>query len=155
MKLVHKAVLTVFSKEDDDEEKIKAALAALVPFNLEEEKIQIKQQTASSFNERKIRIFKIELEKSRHTNEFIKQMLNRLTKEQKAMIARQAESRLDEHLDFFIRLDKTNLITYNKLFVTDSGDCFHIRLSIAAFPSKREKALEIIEKIFKAKEGSD
>jgi RNA binding exosome subunit len=149
MKLIHKAILTVFAKEDEDEEAIKQTLISLVPFNLEEEKIELQQQTATSFKEKKIRVFKIELEKTAHTNAFMKKLLNDLTPDLKKLLLRQAESRLDKRLHFFIRFDKLNLITYKKLLITDSGECFHLELSIAAFPSKREVALEIIEKIFK------
>ena len=59
MKLVHKAVITVFSREDEDEEIIKQSLISLVPFDIEKEKIKVQQQTAQGFNEKKIRIFKI------------------------------------------------------------------------------------------------
>ncbi len=37
----------------------------------------------------------------------------------------------------------------NKLWLTESGDCFHIKINIASFPRKREKALEIIRNLFK------
>jgi RNA binding exosome subunit len=36
----------------------------------------------------------------------------------------------------------------NELWITDCGECFHIRISIAAFPKKKEVALEVIKKIF-------
>ena len=35
-----------------------------------------------------------------------------------------------------------------KYSITDSGDCFHIKMHIAAFPKNRESALKVIEKIF-------
>jgi len=149
MKAVHKAVITVFAKKEENESKIKQALISLVPLNLEKEKIKVKQQTATGFRDKQIRIFKIELEKTRHANEFVKSLVSKLKPEQKEMLLRQAESRLDEEFNFFIRLDKEKLLENNELYVTDRGNCYHISLSIAAFPSKREKALETIEKLLK------
>ncbi len=149
MKAVHKAVLTVFAKQDEESSKIRQALASLVPFNLEKEKIKTQQQTAKGFEEKKIQIFTIELAQTRHANEFVKSLLKALKQEQKELLLRQAESRLDDDLNFFIRLDKQKYIEKKEFYITDSGDCFHIRLSIAAFPSNREKALETIEKLLK------
>ncbi len=149
MKTVNKIVITVFAKEDENQEKIKQALISLVPLDLEKEKIAIRQQTATGFQDKQIRVFKIELEKTRHANEFAKFLTSKLTSEQKELLLRQAESRLDEELNFFIRLDKDRLLESNELYITDSGNCYHITLSIAAFPSKREKALETIEKLLK------
>jgi hypothetical protein len=37
----------------------------------------------------------------------------------------------------------------NEFFITDSGNCFHLTLSIAVFPAKRESALALIDEIFK------
>ncbi|MEM4263293.1 MAG: RNA-binding domain-containing protein [Candidatus Woesearchaeota archaeon] len=128
MKAAHKVVLTVFAKEDENIEKVKQALISLVPLDLEAEKIKIQQQTATGFEEKQIKIYKIILEKTRHANEFVKSLIRKLTKEQKELLLRQAESRLDEELFFYIRLDKTQLLEKNEYYITDSGDCFHIKI---------------------------
>ena len=60
----------------------------------------------------------------------------------------QKESRLDDNLDFFLRFGKDEYIRNDKLMLTDSGNCFHIKISIDAFPKKREIALKIADKIF-------
>ena len=60
----------------------------------------------------------------------------------------QKESRLDEDLNFFVRIDKEKWIDGKEMFLTDSGNCFHIKILIAAFPKKRENALKIVEKMF-------
>jgi len=146
---LHKVGLRVFSKEDDDFEKIKEKLLEFFPFNLEDEKVELKQSTAIGVNEKKIIILEVSLSKQRHIKSFLNHMLNRLTKEQKELLIKQKESRLDEDLEFFIRFDKTKLLTDNEYSITDSGNCFHLQLSIASFPAKRETALNIIDEIFK------
>ena len=136
MKVLNKAVVSVFVREDEDLEEIQTALESLIPFNLEKEKIQLQRNSAKGCAEKKIAVLKIELEKSRHTNAFIKHLLNKLTSKQKELLLNQEESRLDDHMHFFIRLDKEKLLKED-YEVTDSGECFHIKLHIAAFPSKR------------------
>lgn len=148
MKFAHNVKISVFCKEYENETAIIHSLKSLFPFYLEKEKIKLNQQTATGFNETKIKIFDIILDKERHINKFLGFLKEKLSAEQKGLLIRQAESRLDEKLDFFIRFDKDKLIQENKLYITDSGNCFHIKISIAAFPSKREKALEAIKTLF-------
>ena len=81
-------------------------------------------------------------------NQFLDFVLSNLDEVQKGTLIRQAESRLDDNLDFFIRFDKESWIKNNKLELTDTGKCFHLRMGIAAFPRKREVALKIISDLF-------
>jgi RNA binding exosome subunit len=150
MKYLNTATLSVFSKPPEDAATLRQALIELVPFNLEEEKIGVKEETAQGFNEQPIKIFTISLTTTAHTNAFLKSLLNRLTDEQKELLLRQRESRLDSDLHFFIRFDKDKWLSDRRLFITDSGHCFHIRMQIAAFPARRPDALAVVEKIFSA-----
>ena len=50
-----------------------------------------------------------------------------------------------------MRFDKDELIKNNNLVLTDKGNCFHVKISIAAFPKKRKIALENIHNIFRDK----
>jgi RNA binding exosome subunit len=84
------------------------------------------------------------LQKEKHTNAFLNSLKQRLSDDQKQLLLRQSESRLDSELSFFIRLDKDRLLNENRFWITDSGNCFHIRMSIAAYPSNREAALKVI-----------
>jgi len=146
MKLAHQIWINVFCKDNDDESTLLDKLKSLVPINLEKEKITIKRSSTKGF-ENKILIYEIELKKPRHTNTFLKNLKKKLNQEQKTLILNQAESRLDHNLDFFIRLDKEKLLK-DEIQITDSGNCFHIKISIAAFPKKRDIALDIIKKLF-------
>ena len=146
--LAHNIHITVFCKPEDDVGLITEKLLFLVPFDLKKEKIKFKKRTAVGFNNRKIIILEVYLKKESHTNLFLTDLVKKLTYEQKLLIKKQAESRLDHELNFFLRIDKSRLINENKLWLTDKGDCYHIKIKIAAFPKKKEIALKIIDKIF-------
>ena len=149
MKLAHKITVSVFCKPEDNEQSILDKLRFLFPFDLEENKIKIGQHSVLSFNEKKIKIFEVSLEKEKHCNGFLTYLKERLNDEQKGILLRQINSRLDEELNFFIRLDKNKLISGDRFFITDSGNCYHIKISIAAFPAKRETAIGVLEKYLK------
>jgi RNA binding exosome subunit len=150
MKYLNNAVISAFAKpSEEDVSAVRKGIVELVPLNLAEEKIEVKEQTAHGFNEQQIKIFTITLAKTAHTTAFLKALLNRLTKEQKELLLRQKESRLDDELRFFMRIDKDKWLSDRRIFITDSGHCFHIRMHLASFPATREAALLLLEKVFK------
>ncbi|MCF8013968.1 hypothetical protein K9K83_06380, partial [Candidatus Woesearchaeota archaeon] len=110
------------------------------------EKIKYEELNAKGFDERKIKIIIIQLDKDRHIKKFLEQLNTKMNKEDKEIILNQ-KNRLDEDLNFYIRLDKQKLQkgTYK---LTNSGKCYHIKINIAAFPKKTENAWKTIKQIF-------
>ena len=147
MKYAHLIRLNVFSNENENSQNILEAFLRFFPFNLEDNKILLKKSNAEGFNDKKIGIFEVILTKDNLINQFLESLLRGLDKNQKDQLLSQSESRLDKNLDFFIRFDKNSLINDKKLELTDSGKCFHLKISIAAFPKKREVALNVIKEL--------
>src|SRR3989344_2840824 len=73
--------------------------------------------------------------------------IEKITKEQKQQLLDQLESRLHDNLHFYLRLDKDAMVNLGQLWLTDSGNCFHIEIVVAAFPAKREAAKKILENL--------
>ena len=150
MKIAHQIKIKVFSyeKNSDDERLIHNKFLQFFPFSLKDEKIELKTTPAKGFSEKKITVFDVTLAKEKHINKFLKNLAGNLDEEQKKLILSQSESRLDNNLDFFLRFDKGEYLKNNKLRLTDSGNCFHIEMSIAAFPKTKEVGLEVVKSIF-------
>ncbi len=151
MKHAHFIEMRVFSKEIDDEGAILNKISDIFPLDLEKEKISIGKQSAEVFDNKKINILKVSIKKDRHIGNFLDRMFSRLTKDQKELLLKQIESRLDNDLNFFFRLDKEKLMD-GEYWITDSGNCFHFKISVAAYPHKREVAKKIIEDLLIHKE---
>ncbi|MBI2657258.1 hypothetical protein HYX08_01030 [Candidatus Woesearchaeota archaeon] len=151
MKYAHLARLTVFSYEHEDSEPILNAFLDFFPFNLEENKVELKKRTAAGFNEKNITIFEATIEKNSLISKFLENLFKKLDESQKNMILEQAESRLDANLDFFLRFGKDEWLNGRKLLLTDSGNCFHLKISMAAFPKKREIALNLVSNLISNK----
>ncbi|MBW2997870.1 hypothetical protein KY349_06025 [Candidatus Woesearchaeota archaeon] len=144
MKIAHNVKLSVFAHEEDDEKQVEQAFLSLMPFDLEQEKLKLSRTAATGFKERKITILEIILTKEKHTSKLLTFLKQGLSDDQRQLLLNQADSRLDNELNFFIRLDKPKLLN-NEFWITDEGNCFHIRISVAAYPKKREAALGVIE----------
>jgi RNA binding exosome subunit len=143
----HLIELSVFSTPEDDLEKIRQSFLSFLPFDPAEEKVPIKQLNAEGFNDRKIVIFEIGLSKQRHISAFLKSLFSRLSQDQKELVASQKEKRVDDNLYFYMRFDKAKLVEENKLWLTDCGSCFHLKISLAPFPRKKELALKIVDEL--------
>lgn len=146
MKQIHHITISVFAKLEEDIEGIKEGFLSLFPFDLEEKKVDLVQRNMQGFNERTIVSYEVVLEKSGVVGLFFENLKSNLNNEQKDLLIRQKESRLDEELNFFIRLDKEKLMD-GDYFITDSGNCYHIKMKIAVFPAKRDSALEVIDEL--------
>jgi hypothetical protein len=146
--LAHNICISVFSKPEDDEEKVKSNLISLFPFSLKDEKIQLKSKKCLGFNDREINVFEVFLEKEKHARKFLENLNKKLLEDQKEILIKQVQSRLDDDFYFFIRIDKEKLINEKRFWITDKGNCYHIKIKIAAFPNKREIAIKNIKKIF-------
>ena len=149
MKIAHNVTIKVFAKEGEDAEKIKKGLSKMIPLDFDKEKIKIDETTAEGFENKKINIFEIKLEKERHITKFFENLLEKISERQKDMLLKQIDSRIDEECNFFIRLDKEKIFD-NGYLITDSGDCYHIKTAVAAYPSKKEAAKKVIEQMIKS-----
>jgi RNA-binding protein len=148
MKFANTISVRVFIHDKDNEPEVKKGLLNLFPFDLEKERINLEESLAD-FEEDKIKICRVMLVKEKHTNAFIKNLLSKLSKEQKETLTKQKESRLDDELNFFIRLDKDKIMNEQKYELTETGRCYHIKINIASFPHKKDSALKVITEIFK------
>ena len=147
MKYAHSIRLNVFSYENENSGIILESFLKFFPFSLKENKVELKKATAQGFNESTITIFEAVLTKTNLINQFLDFILSNLDKKQKELILKQIESRLDDNLDFFIRFDKEEWMNNNKLELTDSGKCFHLKINVAAFPRKRKVGLKIVKEL--------
>ncbi|AJF61264.1 TPA: hypothetical protein HA239_01285 [Candidatus Woesearchaeota archaeon] len=149
MKYAHNIEMRVFSKEgEDDEEKIIGKVHELFPFDFEKEKVEFKSKISYGFEDNKIKVITVFVKKERHTKKVLKNLMSRLSEDQKEMLLRQMDSRLDNGLHFYMRLDKEKLLN-GEYRITDSGNCFWLKICIAAYPHKRETAEKIVRAMLK------
>jgi RNA binding exosome subunit len=155
MKYIHNVTIRVFVKQGEDQEELSTGLKELSGLGSEifEEKnpkknVVIKQISATGFTDEKIKILELRLDKQKQCRCFLKHLLNCLSNEQKDLLKKQKRTRLDDNLHFFIRLEKQELVK-GVYALTEKGECYHLRLSIAAFPSKHELALQVVDKLLK------
>ncbi|MFO7797121.1 MAG: RNA-binding domain-containing protein [Promethearchaeati archaeon] len=145
--IAHTLIIEIFVSPDEDIVTIKEKFINLFPFDFEKEEINLQEDTATGFNQKRIKIFRVNLSKNRHVKAFLLNMVKNLRNHTKEVILNQAEKRLDENFNFFLRFDKNKLLNQNIFQLTEQGDCILIRFKIAAFPKNKENALAIINEL--------
>ncbi len=148
MKYFNNVGIRVFSYKEEFEE-VKEGFLELLNHSeeeLEKEKIEITYSEAIGFNEEKIWIISTYFEKNRQCNSFMEWLKENISMNELKPILESGD-RIDEDGDLYLRLDKKSLLK-REFKLTETGDCYHIRANIAAFPKKKEKAKEIIENYF-------
>jgi RNA binding exosome subunit len=145
MKYAHYVAMRVFCREEDNEDEIIETIKKLFPLDFEKD-AEITSRTAYGFEDNKIKIFTVSLKKIRDINKFVKHFFSNLSKEQKELLEKQMESRLDKTLHFYIRLEKDKLLD-GEYWITDSGRCFHFKFAVAAYPHKREVARQVVKRM--------
>jgi len=147
MKRIHNIIISVFEKDKKKADSIIRTIHSLVPLDFEKEKISIARTKATGMDGSEIQIFKVFLDKQRHVDRLIEHLTENLSDKAKNIILEEKYKRLDESLHFFIRLDKASL-ERGTFMLTNSGDCYHIKMLMAAYPKKKEAGLKIIESLF-------
>jgi RNA binding exosome subunit len=145
----HSITVEIFVQPGEKIDKIKQKFLSLFPFDLNEEKIDIYEKSVIGFNNKIIKVLRIDLLKKRHIKAFLDNLFNQLSEETKNKIKDQAKKRLDQNLNFYLRFDKYTLLNRDLYKLTDQGDCFYIKFKIAAFPKNESNALNIIYDLLK------
>lgn len=92
-------------------------------------------------------LLKSSIEKSQRIKKLTDFLKNNLNKDSYKKIKRQLSERIDEECSFYLRFDKQK--AYNKeLKLTSSGDSIVLRFKVAAYPAKKQNAIEIMQKFF-------
>ena len=137
-KLIHSIQITILEKNEDDLEKIYDVLLFIFPADYKKECIDINHENFEGLQKNTIHSISLTTTKERHNKSLSESLFSKLSDEIKKQLLDQIDSRLDDQGNFYIRFDKQELM--KKSFqLTDSGNCVHIKIKMAAFPAKREQ----------------
>ena len=146
MKLAHHVKISVFGHESNESEeeidRLPNLLKSFFPFE-----IPVNKKVLEGFDNKKILVFSVDLSKQADIKKFLQFLVSRLSEDQKELLINQSDSRIDDDIHFFVRFDKSKLISENRLWITDKGNCFHVDLTLAAFPKSKEEGLKTLKTI--------
>lgn len=144
-KLVHSVSLNVFERQIENFPLIHEVFHRFLPIDFEKNRIVIDHQQLEGFSSI-IHSLTLQTTSNRHNLLLLETLFSNLTKNDKNLLDQQKESRLNDDGVFYIRLDKP-LLLQSIFKLTDTGDCFHIKIKLAAYPATREHYFENLQKL--------
>ena len=146
MKYAHNISFRVFSKPEDNFDLVKKGLINFVGLDDDQlKKANFEVQETTGLDGEKIYVLSLELVKNKQVNDFLEKLKNNLSEEDIDYLL--SRRKPDDQANFYLRFDKS-LLKKNVLKITESGDCYHVKVSVAAFPSNSVNALKVIKQIF-------
>lgn len=143
---MHSVSLNVFEKQVEEVPLLHEVFHRFLPIDFEKNHIAINHQELEGFSGI-IHSLTLQTTSNRHNLLLLETLFTNLTRNDKILLDNQKESRLDDDGVFYIRLDKS-LLLQNVFQLTDGGDCFHIRIKLAAFPATRDGYFQNLRKLF-------
>lgn len=131
--MIHNIRFREFVYEDEDLDELKQAILNIFPDT------EIEIEEAEGLTENRILILTGVISKKRQTKDFFNKLLE-LDREVLDKLINDLDKKVDENGNLFLRLSKEDAID-EKINIVDSGDSIHLKIKIAAYPAKKEVAI--------------
>lgn len=130
--MIHNIKFRAFVYKNESVDEISQAILNLLP------EAEIEAEEAEGLLEDKILILTGVVSKKRYTKDFFNKLLQSTDLEK---LNNDLEQKIDEKGNWFLRFDKNDALD-EKLTVLDKGDSIHLKVKIAAFPAKKQIAVD-------------
>ena len=130
--MIHNIKFRAFVYENESIDEITQSILNILP------EAEIEAEEAEGLLEDKIIILTGVVSKKRYTKTFFNTLLESVDLDK---LNNDLERKMDEKGNWFLRFDKTDALD-EKLTILDKGDAIHLKIKIAAYPAKKEIAVE-------------
>ncbi|MFM5883161.1 MULTISPECIES: RNA-binding protein [Methanobrevibacter] len=134
--MIHNIKFRAFVYENESVDEISQAILNLLP------EAEINVEEAEGLLEDRILILTGVVSKKRYTKTFFNKLLESADLDK---LNNDLECKMDEKGNWFLRFDKTDALD-EKLTILDKGDSIHLKIKIAAFPAKKQIAVDKVRK---------
>jgi RNA binding exosome subunit len=166
-RLLHHVTVIVFCKPHDDQGKVLHGLDIISPVPtatlLQQEAKQDPERPhtthyrmpdieftvqKTSTDEGTMMIYTLFFKKLSWVNHFAKQLLSSMNAQERAEFADSPQLLLDSDGKLSVRLDK-ELLMHDKLSLTEDGQCYQVKASVAAYPKSEERILATVQRMLR------
>ena len=130
--MIHNIKFRAFVYKDESVDEISEAILNILP------EAEIEAEEAEGLLEDKIIILSGVVSKKRYTKTFFNTLLEWTDLDK---LNADLERKIDEKGNWFLRFDKADAFD-EKWTILDSGDSIHLKVKIAAFPAKKQIAVD-------------
>ena len=138
--MIHNLSYRAFVYGTENEEKVRKAIHTILPMAHPEKEI------TEGYYKNLVLILHGKISKKSELKILVKKLQN-LSPSDKKKIKKELHHRVDSKGNLFLRFDKQTAYL-GDLKIVKHGDAIHLRVKIAAYPSKKEEAIKVARKIF-------
>ncbi|MCQ2977351.1 MAG: exosome protein [archaeon] len=149
--MIHNIRYRVFVYENEDLDSITQALLNIIP------SAEIEAEEVEGLLQEPMVILNGMVSKKRETKEFLNNLLA-IDKDQLTKLYNDLDKKMDEKGNLFLRLskeftpvdseDNDSEVDVSQWKILDGGDSIHLKVKIAAYPAKKEVALNKLDEVF-------
>lgn len=136
--MIHHITIKAFAHATEDPSRVEKALRLFVP---EDHTIEICRTEGHFGNP--ITIFTAKLKRSQQCRAFMYVLKSGLPSSELTMLINQANQRVDDSCNFYIKLDKQSAYD-GAVRMAQTEDAISIRIKIKSYPTKRENTIKIV-----------
>lgn len=136
--------MSTFAHATEDEQRVLSVLRTLLPGGFEVRRLKLEGHHGNPIVNLEAKVGQRKL-----LRELWQHILAKLRVGELKKLSKIVSERVDGDCFFYLRFDK-QLAHAGELVLTDSGDAIHLKLKVAAYPAKREVAVELIKKFIRA-----
>ncbi len=137
--MIHNISYRAFVYGTENVEKVKRAIKTLFPNSL------IQSEVTEGHYKTPVLILHDKINKKQDIKNFIKN-LNNIRSYDKKGILKDLDKKMDDKGNFFLRFDKQKAYQ-GELEVVEHGDSIHVKIKMAAYPAKKDIAMELVRKL--------
>ena len=144
MRKFNSITIELFEYPTEQRRLVEQALSHLfsnIDYSAEESRIE-------SYYGPEIKRIEVTVKKQQEITALLSNVLMGLPAAEKKQLAAEAKKRIDHEGAFHFRISKQHLVD-GQVRILDSGDIVKIKVRAATYPASPEKALRIIEEVFK------
>ena len=138
--MIHNIRYRVFIYDNEDRDDVLQALLNILP----EAEPEIEE--AEGLLGENMLILSGSISKKRHTKEFLNNLLS-IDRNQLKKLYNDLERKMDEKGNLFLRFSKEKALD-EQWEILDGGDSIHLKVKIAAYPAKKDVAINKISEVF-------
>ena len=138
--MIHNISYRVFVYGTENDEKVKEAVKTLFPNS------HPQTDTTEGYFKNPVLILHDNITKNREIKEFV-EILKQIDAASKKRLRSELENKMDERGNLFLRFDKQRAYL-GDLKIIEHGDAIHVKINVAAYPAKKENAIEVAKDIF-------
>ncbi len=138
--MIHNITYRVFVYGTENEDKVREAIKTLFPNS------NPQKDTIEGYFKNSVLVLSEKIKKKRDIKNFIN-LLKNLQPSSKKRILNELEMKMDDKGNLFLRFDKQRAYL-GDLKVVEHGDSIHVKIKIAAYPARKDKAKEVAEELF-------